>query len=270
MDKRVEETANRRARGLERAFDILDCLREAGRPLRANEIAVAMGAPRSTIYELVGLLLKIGILESVGGEGRVFLGGRLFLYGQAYGDQSGLPDRVAALLEGIVAETQETAQFCLLDGDKYTVAMMREGSRPFRISSSVGERTPIPWTASGRLLLGRMSEAEIRAFVPPEDFRLPSGEWLDPSLFATEAHEAVARGYFTFDSIVDSYTHCFAVPVTLRDGTIAATLCLVAPKNDALRNHADYILRLQKAAGLLGAVYAEGAKLQPPTPIRRA
>jgi DNA-binding IclR family transcriptional regulator len=268
MDKRVDETANRRARGLERAFDILDCLREAGGPLRANEIAVAMGAPRSSIYELVGLLLKIGILEPVGTDGRVFLGGRLFLYGQAYGHQTGLPDRVAALLEGIAAETQETAQFCLLDGDKYTVAMMREGSRPFRISSSVGERTPIPWTASGRLLLGHLSEEDIRAFVPPDDFRLPSGEWLDPSRFADEAHEAVARGYFTFDSIVDSYTHCFAVPVTLPGGTIAATLCLVAPRNDALRNHADYIERLRKAAGVLSAFCADGVSLQAMTSIR--
>ena len=33
MDKPVEETVNRRTRGLDRAFDILDCLREAGRPL---------------------------------------------------------------------------------------------------------------------------------------------------------------------------------------------------------------------------------------------
>ncbi|MBB4005383.1 IclR family transcriptional regulator [Aurantimonas endophytica] len=248
MDKRVEETVNRRARGLDRAFDILDALREAGRPLRPNEIANAMGAPRSTIYEIVAALVKLDVLEAADAEGRVFLGRRLFLYGQAYGHHSDLPSRVGAVLDRLAMETQETAQFCVLDGNKYTVAMMREGSRPFRISSSVGERTPIPWTASGRLLLGHMSEREIRELVPEADFQLPSGDWLDPADFAEQSHRALADGHFTFDSIVDSYTHCFAVPVLRPDRTAAATLCLVAPKADALRNHADYLEKLRYAA----------------------
>lgn len=255
MDKRVEDVANRRSRGLERAFDILDCLRDAGRPLRPNEIATAMGAPRSTIYELTGVLLKLGVLEARGGEGRLFLGAKLFLFGAAYADQSDVMRHASELLDRIVEETRETAQFCLLDGHKYTVAMMRESSRPFRISSSVGERTPIPWTASGRLLLGHLGEAEIRAFVPPEDFRLPSGEWLDPALFSEQAHRALKEGVFTFDSIVDSYTHCFAVPVLRPDGSAAATLCLVAPKDDARQNHERYVRCLKDAADRLSVWY---------------
>jgi DNA-binding IclR family transcriptional regulator len=256
MDKRVEDVANRRSRGLERAFDILDCLRDAKRPLRPNEIALAMGAPRSTIYELTGVLLKLGVLEARGSEGRLFLGRKLFLFGAAYSDQSDVMRHASELLDRIVEETRETAQFCLLDGNKYTVAMMRESSRPFRISSSVGERTPIPWTASGRLLLGHLSDDEIRAFVPPADFQLPSGEWLKPETFVTQAHRAVAEGFFTFDSIVDSYTHCFAVPVARPDGTAAATLCLVAPKDDARKNHARYIERLKAGAEKLSVWYA--------------
>eukprot|EP01031_Cornospumella_fuschlensis_P052582 gene52582-64264_t len=50
---------------------------------------------------------------------------------------------------------------CLLNGRKYTVALMREGERHFRISSDIGENAPIPWTASGRLLLGHLSDPQI-------------------------------------------------------------------------------------------------------------
>ena len=124
MDLREEKTVNRRARGLDRAFEILDALREAGRPLRPNEIAAAMGAPRSTIYEIVSALVKLDVLEAADAEGRVFLGRRLFLYGQAYGHHSDMPSRVSMVLDRLAAETQETAQFCLLDGNKYTVAML--------------------------------------------------------------------------------------------------------------------------------------------------
>ena len=58
-------------------------------------------------------------------------------------------DHIDALQE-IVSQTRETAQMCLLNGRKYTVALMKEGERHFRISSDIGENAPIPWTASGR------------------------------------------------------------------------------------------------------------------------
>ncbi|WP_181702671.1 IclR family transcriptional regulator [Chthonobacter albigriseus] len=259
MDKPVDDATTRRSRGLERAFDIFDCLRNSRRPMRPNEIASAMGAPRSTIYELIGVLLKLEALEYQGGEGRVFLGRKLFLFGAAYSEQSDLLRHCSELLGEIVEETRETAQFCLLDGNKYTVAMMREGSRPFRISSSVGERTPIPWTASGRLLLDHLSDGEILSFVPPEDFRLPSGDWLDPATYLAEVRQASRDGFFTFDSIVDSYTHCFAVPVRRPDGRAAATLCLVAPRADARRNRSDYLDCLLRSAERLRVFFLNDA-----------
>ena len=53
----TEDTIKRRARGLDRAFDILDFLKEIGQPLRPNDIASGIGSPKSTVYELVASLL---------------------------------------------------------------------------------------------------------------------------------------------------------------------------------------------------------------------
>ena len=63
--------------GLDRAFEILEFLRVRRQPA-PNEIAAAIGAPRSSVYELVNLLLEHGMLEYQGGDGRVFLGRRLY------------------------------------------------------------------------------------------------------------------------------------------------------------------------------------------------
>lgn len=248
MANDFEKPVVRRSRGLERAFAILDCLSHARRPMRPNEIATTMGAPRSTIYELTSILIDLNVLEPIGGDGRLYLGPKMMTFGAAYADGSDLLQRAADVLDVIVEKTRETTQYCMLEGDKYTVALMREGSRPFRISSSVGELTPIPWTASGRLLLDHMSDDEIVAFIPPEDFRLPSGEMLNPGDFLAEVRQAKRDNYFTFDSIVDSFTHCFAVPVRRPDGVAVSTLCLVAPKEDALKNRSDYLESLQEMA----------------------
>ncbi len=247
MDVIADEAGGKRARGLDRAFEILDFLRQKRQALKPNEIAAQIGAPRSSVYELVNLLLRNGILEFTGGEGRVYLGRKLYFLGAAYEHHFDFTRECEAALEKLAGETRETAQFCMLDGNKYTVVRMREGARPFRISTDIGQSVPLPWTASGRLLVAHMSDAEILDFIPSEDFRLPNGEWLDPKVFLAEVRQAEREGSFTFNSIVDSFTHCFAVPV-MDAGQAAATLCLVTPRDDGLANRERYLDCLKAAA----------------------
>lgn len=242
------ESVGKRTRGLDRAFEILEFLRVRRQPMRPNEIAGAIEAPRSSVYELVNLLLRHGMLEYRGGDGRVFLGRKVYFLGMAYAEQIDLMREGETMLTRLAEETHETAQLCLLEGNKYTVAMMREGFRPFRISSTVGELVPIPWTASGRLLLSHLSDDEIFEFIPPEDFTLPDGELLDHGQFISEVRQAADDRCFTFDSIVDHFTHCLAVPVCQADGTCIATLCLVTPKEDGQSNRQKYLASLTEAA----------------------
>jgi len=236
-----EETANRRSRGLDRAFEILDFLRMRRKPMRPNEIAADIGAPRSSVYELVNLLLKHGVLEYAGPEGQVYLGRKLYFLGTAYAEHFDLMRECDAVLRRITEETRETAQLCMLDGNKYTVALMKEGIRPFRISSNVGEALPIPWTASGRLLVSHMTDEEIMNIIPADDFKLPNGTWLPPQEFIRQARDAKKAGYFTFGSQVDSFTQCFAAPVYQSGLVCIATLCIVAPKEDGVRNQQAYV-----------------------------
>lgn len=263
-------STNRRARGLDRAFEILDFLRLKREPLRPNEIAQEIGAPRSSVYELVNLLLHHGILEYHGDGGRVYLGRRLYFLGTAYAEQFDLMREADALLLHLAEETRETSQLCMLEGNKYTVALMKEGIRPFRISSNVGQPVPIPWTASGRLLLSHLSDREILDFIPPEDFTLPDGEVLAPEVFLAQVREAAVAGHFTFNSSVDTFTHCFAVPVFDGVGACIATLCLVTPREDGLRNHGHYLDCLKRAAADLSARLGHAEAAQGLARLRQA
>ena len=229
-----------KARGLERAFKILDYLCATGLPQRPLEISIGMSAPKSSIYELVGLLTSVGVLERVDADGRVFLGRKLNFWGVNYLKHFDLTGLAQPILEWITKQTRETSQLCMLDGNKYFVSMMNEGNRPFRISADVGERIPIPWTASGRLLTGHMSEKEIIDFIPNDDFILPDGSMLDATAFAESAQLAWAEKFFSFDSVADNFTHCFAAPVIESNGLCKSTLCIIAPKDDARKNYELY------------------------------
>ena len=221
--------------------------------MRPNEIAVEIGAPRSSIYELVNILLRHNVLEYYDGDGRVFLGRSLHFLGAAYAQSIDLMREADVLLLHLAEATRETAQLCMLAGNKYTVTQMKEGFRPFRISSTIGEQVPLPWTASGRLLISHMSDVQIVDFIPDVDFVMPNGTRLEPSLFVEQVREAARVGYFTCDSVVESFTHCMATPVYDAREVCVATLCLVTPREDGLRNRTSYLAFLETAAKDLSA-----------------
>ncbi|MGR3292046.1 MAG: IclR family transcriptional regulator domain-containing protein [Paracoccaceae bacterium] len=127
-------------------------------------------------------------------------------------------------LENITQNTRETSQFCMLEGNKYTVLLSKVGTRPFRISSDLGEAIPIPWTASGRLLMAHMTDEDIMSFIPQADFTLPDDISLDPAEFISAARKASDEGFCSIDSVADNFTHCFAAPVRDSEGVCIATL----------------------------------------------
>jgi DNA-binding IclR family transcriptional regulator len=208
--------------------------------LRPNEIATLIDAPKSSIYEIINLLIENNVLERSGNDGRIFLGRRLYFWGRGYINHFDLAREANEYLEYLAQKTHETAQLCMLEGNKYTVVLMNEGSRHFRISADVGELVPIPWTASGRLLLAHMSDEEILDFIPRDDFILPDGTPLAPAEFIAQVRASEADGFFSFDSIADNYTHCFAAAVYDDHHHCMATLCLIAPRVDAQKHFDDY------------------------------
>jgi DNA-binding IclR family transcriptional regulator len=246
----VKEAADAggRTRGIDRAFQILECLHEGKKPLRPNEIAIAIGAPKSTIYDVVGLMLSRGVLDRTDGEGRVYLGRRLYLFGLSHLSHFDVMRLASGFLDHLSEVTGQTAQFCVLDSRKYVVAQMKEGERHFRISSDVGEPVPLPWTASGRVLVSHLTDKQILKLVPTEDFRLPDGRRLSERTFLKEVAEARAEGFFSCDGTGGRFTHCFAAAIYDEQKHCVATLCLLTPREEGLQEHRRYKQALIEAA----------------------
>jgi DNA-binding IclR family transcriptional regulator len=240
-----------RQRGIDRAIALMEALLQHRAPMKAGDIARALGAPRSTIYEIVNRLIEADMLESVGQEGHVYFGRAMHLFGWAYQHQNVLHRRILESLDRLAAETGATAQVCALRGHKYVVLDSRDGPGPFRITSDVGVEVPIPWTASGRLLLGHLSESEILDFVPPGDFRLPDGRLLAKADFLADVEEARRQGYSETTGLADRFTWCMAVPIRSLDHKVTRTLCLVLPADTPAPRRTELLaLLLERARNL--------------------
>src|ERR1700761_9111710 len=180
-----------RARGVDRVVSILRQLHIARRPMTMRELIDATGTPRSSIYELVAILTDAGWLEATP-DGQVFFGREMHYYGADYAVHNDLISKAHQLILALVRNHDETAQLCMLEGNKYTVVLSENSSRPFNISSDIGVKVPIPWTASGRLLLGHMNADAIRALIPADDFVLDNGVRIDFDQFMRDVQHAKA------------------------------------------------------------------------------
>ncbi|HEX4262162.1 MAG TPA: helix-turn-helix domain-containing protein, partial [Acetobacteraceae bacterium] len=143
-----------RTSGIDRALQLLDHLQATGRPATAYEIARSVGAPISTVYVLIDEMVGKRVLGRTGNL--VWLGPRLFHYGLAYARTLDLLGVATEVMEALARAVGETVQICGRDDGRMMVLAMAEGPCHFRVTSRVGTRVPLNWTASGRLLAGHL------------------------------------------------------------------------------------------------------------------
>ncbi|WAH61971.1 IclR family transcriptional regulator (plasmid) [Pseudomonas silvicola] len=219
-----------RARGVARVIDIFRQLHIARQPMAMRDLIDATGAPRSSVYELVSLLSEAGLVE-LDADGAVFFGREMHYYGADYMAHNDLIRRASAMVE-IVARHGETVQLCMLEGNKYTVVLSESSNaHPFKITSDIGVRVPITWTATGRLLLSNWSDSAILDLIPEEDYRLASGQILDKQAFLDEIHHAGKLGYCMTEGLSESFTCCMAAPIRSRSGQAVAAICFMVSRD---------------------------------------
>jgi DNA-binding IclR family transcriptional regulator len=242
-------TESSRARGVDRVIAMFRQLHIAQRPMSMRELIEATGAPRSSIYELVALLSEAGLLETTA-DGSVFFGREMHYYGSDYATHNDLISRAHQAILGLVRAYEETTQLCMLEGNKYTVVLSESSARPFNISSDIGVRVPIPWTATGRLLLGHLSPDEIRTLIPDEDFVLENGARIEFDDFVRDVQQAKEQGYCCTEGLSNAFRLCMAAPIRDRTGLPTAALCFMTGRDTSPGRRGamlDDLLRSAKA-----------------------
>lgn len=241
-------TARRsRVSGIERTFQILDHLRDIGRATTTYDIAKAVGAPLSTIYTIVDDLVERKVLTRET-DNNVWLGAKLFHYGLAYARDLDVITVATHEMHVLAREVGESVQICGRDGDMMVVQAMSENTGHFTVMSRVGTRVPLNWTASGRLLVAHLTEAERIALFERSARVSPTGRAVtDAVLLAEQAHEALASGVSIQSGESDYSVACVAAPVQRDDGECVVTISIVLPEFK-ISNECEYFVRVVKAA----------------------
>ena len=222
-----------RTSGIDRAIQMMDALTERQQPMTAYELARTTGAPLSTVYRLVDELVEREILSRVDGA-RIWLGPRLMRYGLAYRASLDLFSQARREMRRLASETGETVQLCARDGAMMAVIAMVVGEGHFRVTSDVGTRVPLNWTASGRLLLGHLPDAErVAAFAACARPSATGMADTDPVRLAARSREDFQNRLAIQMSQSEFAVACIAAPIRNERGECAATISIVLAERQA-------------------------------------
>ncbi|WP_427006185.1 IclR family transcriptional regulator [Pseudarthrobacter sp. H2] len=150
----------------ENTLRILKLLASRRGPMPAGSIAQVLGVPRSSVYDLLGVMEANGFVLHLPEEQRYGLGIRAFEVSSAYSRQEPLSRVGRPLLAALVDTIGESAHLAVLHGrDVLYIVEERAKNRPSLVTD-VGVRLPSHLTASGRAILAAAPKAQVRALYP--------------------------------------------------------------------------------------------------------
>lgn len=210
---------------LERAFDLLERMADAGGEVSLSELSAAGGLPLPTIHRLMRTLVATGYVRQQPNR-RYALGPRLIRLGESAGRLLGTWARPH--LAELVEATGETANMALLDGDEVVYVAQAPSRHSMRMFTEVGRRVLPHSTGVGKALLAEVPPHEVRALLTRTGMPAATGQTItDPDTFLDALEEVRRLGYAVDDNEQEVGVRCLAV--TVPGSPTAAAISISGP-----------------------------------------
>lgn len=204
---------------------ILQHLAKQQRPVSVARLVQDLELPRSTVYQLLGILCDEGFVSHLHEERKYCLGFAAFEVGAGFGYQQPLVRMGRPLLHQLVRKVRQTAHLSVLHGrDVLYILEERAPKRPPLVTDE-GVTLPAHLTASGRVILAQLPEQQVRALYPTASaFSTLQGTGPDsPPKLRKLLNEVRRRGYgFVSDDVTPGVSSIASCIVDREQHPIAA------------------------------------------------
>ena len=217
---------------LERAFDLLERMADAGGEVGLSELSASSGLPLPTIHRLMRTLVVCGYVRQQANR-RYALGPRLIRLGESASRLLGTWAR--PYLARLVEETGETANMALLDGDEIVYVAQVPSKHSMRMFTEVGRRVLPHSTGVGKALLANTPDNEVRALLARTGMPAATEKTITtPDGFLAALEDVRRLGYAIDDNEQEIGVRCLAVSVP--NSPTAAAISISGFAWDASRN----------------------------------
>ncbi len=239
------------AKSAARALDVLEALVGESRGLSFTDVARLLEIPKSSLHELLAVLVERGYVEYEEGSRLYTLGVRVWENGQAYLRHHELVGEAHVVMQGIVDALNETVQLAVLDGVENVYLDKIDCSHPLRLQSAVGGRLPAHATGLGKVLLAHLTPDDCAARYKGQTLAPYTPRTVtDLETLGRELAAVRARGFAVDDQEYTPGLRCVAVPIRDAYGHVGAAMSVSIPVMRASIAQCAAALSLLAAASL--------------------
>ncbi|MFF3037939.1 IclR family transcriptional regulator [Arthrobacter citreus] len=158
----AERTAGSGVQSVERAFELLELITDAGGSAALSELAATADLPLPTIHRLLRTLVGLGYVRQLPNR-RYALGPRLIRLGEGATGQLGA--LALPVLKKLVDQLGETANMAVLDSDQVLYIAQAPSRHSMRTFTEVGRRAHAHATGVGKAVLAQLPDDHVRRIV---------------------------------------------------------------------------------------------------------
>ncbi|MGW9405291.1 IclR family transcriptional regulator [Arthrobacter sp. NPDC055585] len=144
---------------VERVFELLELITDAGGSATLSELAATADLPLPTIHRLLRTLVGLGYARQLPNR-RYSLGPRLIRLGEGATAQLGA--LAMPVLKNLVDELGETANMAVLDSDQVLYIAQAPSRHSMRTFTEVGRRAHSHATGVGKAILAQLPDEKVR------------------------------------------------------------------------------------------------------------
>jgi len=157
----MAEAPSSQVKSATRTLDIIEYVVAHDRPMVAQDIALALGIPVSSLSYLLGTLVDRGYLTR---DGRRYSAGPGLQRLQARSSEFTLAERAAPLVRTLRVQLNETTSFFVRTGWDVEAIVTESSEQALRYSVSAGQRLPMHALAAGKALLAALPDEDLDVY----------------------------------------------------------------------------------------------------------
>jgi DNA-binding IclR family transcriptional regulator len=233
---------------IDRLARLLDVIAASDAAVSLKVLAAETGLHPSTAFRILGAMSAVGFVER-DVNGQYVLGKKLLRLGGKVRRGVDVRQEARDVMEALRDQIGETVNLTVREGDEVIYIERVTPNRMMRVEQVVGSRAPLHVTAVGKLMLGELGDAFIRAYAKRTGLKqYTQHTHASQSGLLKAVHEAGARGVAFDDQEAELGVGCIGVLIRDSSGNVVAGLSISAPIE---RRKNEWAELLQNAARVI-------------------
>lgn len=216
-------------RAIDRALDILEAFDDEHPTRGVSDVAEAVGLHKATAFRIITTLANRGYLERERDGLEYRLGMRLVTLGFQIVGRLDLTRQALPCMRRVSEEFDETLDLSVYDRGEILCIQVVRSKRMLSLAANIGERFPPHATATGKIVLAYLRDAEREALLAAPLPRFTARTVTSPAALRAQIAAVREQGYACDDEEFEQGVRALAVPVLDHNGALKAVLSMLGP-----------------------------------------